>query len=492
MQMRPEKSFLFIFLVLISLLVLPAVFPADKIHIPGFEIRIFTLKQLALDAGWVTTPDTIIRITGPSPVPMMVSANQPEPQKSPTPNPVPAIKKTVELKKSPEPLTENAAQIEIPESGTSDWLRLQELMATASVENRPVRILYYGDSQIENDHITSVFRQKLQEKFGGAGRGLVPLTNIYNSANNFEMTVSSNWESTSVVKTKQTGLDLGLLCQAYRIRSQNESAEKSWVKIKELNNTDPHGYTEITVFYRAKGESKILLKRTGELSINESLKTDDNVNELKFALGTTPGEVELEFSTDSELTVYGLNLESNGGIMVDNIALRGRATPEFSRIDTSRLSQMAQLLKPAAIVLQYGVNVVPFITSNYSFYKKQLNTELAILRKIIPGVPILMVSVSDMAHKNNGLMESYPNLEAILKAQKETANENGCAFWNLFETMGGKGSMISWVENQPPLGNKDYVHYTQLGAEKVGSLFAGEFIRTLEPGLATAWMAYEP
>jgi hypothetical protein len=317
----------------------------------------------------------------------------------------------------------------------------------------------------------------------------VPLTNIYNSANNFEMTVSGNWESASVVKNKQSGLDLGLLCQSYKIRKRAGEVEKSWVKIRPLNEKT-EGYTELTIYYRAEGDSKVLLKRDEASLFSEVLKTNDCVNELQFGLGATPGEVEIEFSTNSELTVYGLNLGSAGGVMVDNIALRGRATPEFSKIDSCRLNQMAQLLRPAAIVMQYGVNVVPFITSDYSFYKRQLNTEIAILRKVIPGVPILLVSVSDMAYKNNGLIESYPNLDAILSIQKETASENGCAFWNLFETMGGKGSMISWVDRQPPLGNKDYVHYTSLGAEKVGRLFAGEFIKTIETRQAIA--SYEP
>ncbi len=38
-----------------------------------------------------------------------------------------------------------------------------------------VRILHYGDSQIEMDRISSVLRQDLQERFGGSGPGMVPM-----------------------------------------------------------------------------------------------------------------------------------------------------------------------------------------------------------------------------------------------------------------------------------------------------------------------------
>jgi len=44
----------------------------------------------------------------------------------------------------------------------------------AKTEKRTVRILHYGDSQIELDRISSNLRNYFQEKFGGAGPGLLP------------------------------------------------------------------------------------------------------------------------------------------------------------------------------------------------------------------------------------------------------------------------------------------------------------------------------
>ena len=41
---------------------------------------------------------------------------------------------------------------------------------------RPVRVLHYGDSQLEGDRITSYLRNKFQLKWGGGGTGLVPIT----------------------------------------------------------------------------------------------------------------------------------------------------------------------------------------------------------------------------------------------------------------------------------------------------------------------------
>jgi biopolymer transport protein ExbD len=44
-----------------------------------------------------------------------------------------------------------------------------------NAKKKKVRIMHYGDSQIEADRITSYLRNELQKKFGGYGVGLFPI-----------------------------------------------------------------------------------------------------------------------------------------------------------------------------------------------------------------------------------------------------------------------------------------------------------------------------
>jgi hypothetical protein len=44
----------------------------------------------------------------------------------------------------------------------------------ASVGSSVVHIVHYGDSQLEEDRISSTIREDLQEEFGGAGPGMLP------------------------------------------------------------------------------------------------------------------------------------------------------------------------------------------------------------------------------------------------------------------------------------------------------------------------------
>jgi hypothetical protein len=488
--MKPIRSFLFIFAALLLLLAFPMVCPNKRINFSGVEFRVYNLDFLVKNKP----PGQQAKPSAPEFVPKNeksdLKSEVKEEKKVQMPLKVKVNSQQVVEKKFQVDTRLASFDINVPDETAGEWANLGSKFSQAKLYDKPLRILYYGDSQIENDRITSVFRKMLQEKFGGAGRGLVPLENAYNSANNFAMSVSDNWAAESVKKNKQAQLDLGLMCEAFRMHN-SKTNQTSWVKIKSLKDDPENGFTVLSIFYRATSKAELKIKINSDSTTINDLPGCDKICEMRYDLGKTPKELELRFTTSSDLTVYGLNLESPAGIMVDNISLRGLSSPEFSKIDPNRLQQMAQLLNPSFVILQYGVNVVPNITSDYSFYKKILNKELDCLKKTIPGIPILLVSVSDMACRASGTLETYPNIEKVLAAQKQAALENGCAFWNLFESMGGKGSMISWVEQQPPLGNKDYVHYTTLGAEKVGNLFARQFIKSLEPGMATALLVDE-
>jgi lysophospholipase L1-like esterase len=139
-------------------------------------------------------------------------------------------------------------------------------------------------------------------------------------------------------------------------------------------------------------------------------------------------------------------------------------------MDKSLLQQQIKALNVKFIILQFGVNVVPHLTQNYTFYEEQLYNQLELLKSVAPKVSILVVGVSDMSRKQGEDYVSYPNIEAIRDAQRRAAFKAGCAFWDLYEAMGGKNSMPSWVLADPPLANKDFTHFTPKGARLVSEM----------------------
>ena len=80
------------------------------------------------------------------------------------------------------------------------WPIFQKLEAARSGK-QPMRIMHYGDSQLEGDRITAYLRNKLQTQFGGTGPGLFPVADIVPSFS-IDRVISDNWKRYSVMGRK--------------------------------------------------------------------------------------------------------------------------------------------------------------------------------------------------------------------------------------------------------------------------------------------------
>ena len=66
--------------------------------------------------------------------------------------------------------------VELPQSLPQTKLHLPVFYAALQTSaKRSVRIVHYGDSQIEEDRISMILRRRLQDRFGGGGIGLLPM-----------------------------------------------------------------------------------------------------------------------------------------------------------------------------------------------------------------------------------------------------------------------------------------------------------------------------
>ena len=65
----------------------------------------------------------------------------------------------------------------------------------------------------------------------------------------------------------------------------------------------------------------------------------------------------------------------------------------------------------------------------------------------------------------------FPQLEPIRDALRQATLESGFGFWDLYEAMGGSNSMPSFVQADPPLASRDYLHFTPKGANLVAEMF---------------------
>jgi hypothetical protein len=155
-------------------------------------------------------------------------------------------------------------------------------------------------------------------------------------------------------------------------------------------------------------------------------------------------------------------------VQVDNYAIRGHSGDGLLLINPDYLATQLKKLNVHLVIFQYGNNVIPYVNTDrgceeledmyYGIFTR--------FKKVAPNISIMVIGASDMATMYNGAYYSYPYIPKIRDAQKNAALKAGCAFWDLFEVMGGANSILTWTNKG--LASHDG-HFTNNGQKIVGN-----------------------
>ena len=335
--------------------------------------------------------------------------------------------------------------------------------ALDNAEKKPVRIVHYGDSQIEEDRISSVIRKGLQEKFGGSGPGYLPLCTYYSltasesaSAEGRNFIVFGTADQRAGIRQygpmgRFTRIDTAIN-YSFRIDPrEKESAGASRVRLLSGNRT--------SALYLSCGGRK------------ETVPAGKNMTFSTFSLQDSSRRFSLSVSGCADL--YGILVDGKAGVSLDNVAMRGCSGEIFRSLDQSQLQSYFKETGTAMILLQYGGNRVPYTSSEKAMdaYKESMGKQIRLLKSLAPDAAIVLIGPADMSTTEGGKKCTYPHLKAFIGKLREAALENGAAYWDIYGAMGGNGSMLRWVSAKPALAGPDYIHFTPRGAEHIGKMF---------------------
>jgi len=372
--------------------------------------------------------------------------------------------------------TTSVARIYFPNDNPSILDNVFEALDNTK-KNGYLHILHYGDSQIEVDRISGYLREALQERFGGYGAGLIPIMPLVPSTAVGQTFSDSlpRYVASGTMRQKLSHNRYGILEQMCELKGS--------VSLHFVARNWKQTYAHTRQFYRVRLFLGNNAKNFSAKLIAKGIDSTQVIEEEKFGLS------EISWSTKSPITectlnlkgnaeLYAVSLESSSGVVVDNIPLRGSAGTFFTGISSSLLKETMTALKVPMIIMEYGGNAVPSIHSLESVqnYKKDFGRQIRYVKNIYPNAFILVIGPADMSTKFDGVLQTWPFVEEVVEAMKEVALENGAAFWNMFEVMGGRNSMIQWVSHKPAWAGSDYIHFTPQGASKIASLFTESFL----------------
>ncbi len=454
--MKPIRTLIFIFSVILLLGVAWYFFPAEGLAIGNYTLRFPSYAEDMAPAQEEVDVDAVIDKVNKS-FEMTVSDN---------------LLDSMRYYRSY--LKENPNRIYLPNDDYTFFDPLFHQLENADDEGKTYRIMHYGDSQIEMDRISSVLRQKLQEFFGGSGPNMIPAIqpvatiSVSQHASNLHRYMVYGDASRAPHNRYGVMMQYGQVMGSGSITFTQTSHSQAFEKAKEIST--------VSVLLGKNNEGfAATLKCDNNTLETKKLPANDSVSLLTWILPENVKRGTINFNGNAE--IYAVLLDGDAGVAIDNVALRGCSGNIFTRSNEATMRQSFDLLNTRLIILQFGGNRMPGISSpkNITPYMAELEKQIKYMKRVAPKATLLFIGPADMGKSYNGKMGTWKNLPELNDSLRVMALRNNVAYWDMFHVMGGEGSMAQWVKHSPPLAGPDYVHFTFKGAQEIGTNLAKSF-----------------
>ncbi len=340
----------------------------------------------------------------------------------------------------------------------------------------PVKVLHYGDSTLAGDGIAKTVRTRMQTSFGNGGPGF------------FVAGMDPRWMRRDDVRVERTG---EWNVQTILFGGNNGRYGLGGVVAK------PHAKSQVLI---SPPKPKAVMGEHIELYAQKSRRDEVPAFEVNGKKIDLPKRVEHQTfdqwiveSTDPitrvkitvaepNLEVYGAVVEAAQGITWETTAVVGIASGSIRQFDPAHLAEQTATRNPDLIVIMLGGNETNhggLMTPEGRVYKEGFTAALKVLRQGAPKAACLVMSPLDQGVLNDdGRITSRPLIERMVTYQRQVSLENGCAFWNTWQFMGGRDSFARWLSQG--LAWTDLNHLTEKGLHRIGNAFSDALLQSYQ------------
>jgi lysophospholipase L1-like esterase len=163
-------------------------------------------------------------------------------------------------------------------------------------------------------------------------------------------------------------------------------------------------------------------------------------------------------------------------VVLDTLGINGARAATPLAWDERSFVALFKERRPDLVVLAYGTNEV-FAAHEPERYHDHFTRLLKRLRRSQVPFDCLLLGPTDVAAPGGG---SHPRVAPIDQVERAASEQLGCAYFSLYQAMGGEGSAARWAAERPPLAAKDGVHLTPRGYEEIGARIADVLLAACE------------
>lgn len=333
-------------------------------------------------------------------------------------------------------------------------------------QGRLARIAVIGDSYIEGDIFTQDVREKLQEIYGGGGVGYVPVSS---KLTGFRSSVTQSCSGWKEFDFRTSGKKYPTLQGFYY------SPAGYAVTTLKGSTRKPHAETWTN--------SRMLFVAPHDMTISISTDTDEQKFDVtgseevqQILLEGTTSSFKVSAS-DPALVVLGIYADGLSGVALDNMSIRGYSGIKHVNLSKSLADQMRKYIDYDLIIVEYGTNALSSKQTDYSGYIKIMTRVIEHIRECYPLADILIMGIGDRGEKAGTAIRSMPVVQTMIDEQRNMARNLGVLFWDTRAAMGGENAVVDWAKTGHI--NKDYIHLSVKGGERLSRLFVESLNKAL-------------
>jgi lysophospholipase L1-like esterase len=356
----------------------------------------------------------------------------------------------------------------------------EALTRTARKEQNAItRILHFGDSLVVVDFLTGEARRRLQSRFGDAGHGYMLAGRPWPWYQHWDVTYSTSreWRVDGVMNPKSKAGHYGLAGYAFDGSGPGQFVEWGTSASGEIGRKVGHfelhyliqpGGGSLLVFVDGQLHGKVRTAGPGAKSGVYAVDVKDG-----------PHKFRAQCAGDGPVRVFGGVLERGGpGVVYDTLGINGGRARTLDRINPELWAEQLKLRRPDLILFNFGTNESEDADRPMATVEADYLSVLRRARAAAPAASCLVVSPPDRAARQGGQLTTHPMIPRLVATQRRAALAAGCAFYDTYEAMGGRGSMAHWFQSRPPMCAGDMTHPNRRGADVLGdvlfrSLIAG-------------------
>ena len=359
----------------------------------------------------------------------------------------------------------NALQFPGGESPDFDTF-LRKLDTLVMTGRGDVRIVHIGGSHVQGGMWTNTLRKDLLTLSYGidGGRGLVfPYAAAgTNTPLGYQTSYTGTWTSSRCLKPETvmglTGMTVSTADTAATVSLDLLPAERKMWDIRHMvRSVDVLGYGDL--------EPVILMDR-------DTVRGRQEEERWHFELPHYVDYIHLGFTGfPGQYTLKGLYLDNPAsGLTVSEAGVNGASTSSFLHCDD--FTRDLKLTAPDLVIFSIGINDLQGSDFDVRRFISNYGKLIQLVRHANPHCAFLFTSCND-SWKNG---RSNPFGERAQQAFLEISAGYDGAFWDLYDIMGGAGSMDDWVN--AGYARSDHIHFTPEGYTILGNLLFNALMDT--------------